>query len=310
MGEETHLIPLNESMDHRSRRIGEAFILAAAVLWGLFPVVTTALYTALPPIASLAWSVAFSAVFFLLLFLVRGQRISLPPRATLMDILWVTLLLAFGFYLLLFIGLRETSPGNASIIGLTEVFFSFLFFHIWRREEMTTVHIIGALVMVIGAFIVLSHGADGLRRGDLLVLAANALAPIGNYFQRRARQSVSSETILLFRSIGSTALLFLIAAVVEGGVAVPRNGSTLGLLAMNGVVIFGISKIFWIEGIHRISVIKANALSCIAPAVALLCAWLLLGLSPTLWQLLSLPVMGAGMVLLTQRTRTQLAVEV
>jgi drug/metabolite transporter (DMT)-like permease len=166
------------------------------------------------------------------------------------------------------------------------------------------VHIIGAFVMAIGAFIVLSHGSSGFHRGGLLILLANALAPIGNYFQRRARRSVSSETILLFRSIGSTVLVFLIAAVVEGGIAVPRSGSTFALLAMNGVVIFGVSEIFWVEGIHRIAVAKANALSTVAPVVTLLLAWLFLGQPPTGIQITALAPMVVGVVLLTRPVRT------
>ena len=70
------------------------------------------------------------------------------------------------------------------------------------------------------------------------------------------------------------------------------------LLLLNGVVIFGISKIFWVEGIHRMSVTKANALSSLNPFITLIFAWLLLKDAPTVWQLSALAPMILGVILL------------
>jgi drug/metabolite transporter (DMT)-like permease len=62
----------------------------------------------------------------------------------------------------------------------------------------------------------------------------------------------------------------------------------------------GLSKLLWIEGIHRISVTKASALSSMSPLLTLLFAWLLLGNVPSIFQLVSFIPMFFGVLLLSQ----------
>jgi drug/metabolite transporter (DMT)-like permease len=61
---------------------------------------------------------------------------------------------------------------------------------------------------------------------------------------------------------------------------------------------FGFVKMLWIEGIHRVSVVKANALTSTAPLFTLFFAWLILHNTPTIWQLSSFIPMFIGILLL------------
>ncbi|MDP3965774.1 MAG: EamA family transporter, partial [bacterium] len=54
-----------------------------------------------------------------------------------------------------------------------------------------------------------------------------------------------------------------------------------------------------IEAIHRISVTKSVALSSITPFLTLVIAWVVLGLTPNLWQVISLVPLTIGVLLLT-----------
>jgi drug/metabolite transporter (DMT)-like permease len=118
-------------------------------------------------------------------------------------------------------------------------------------------------------------------------------------FQQKAREIASAETIMLMRTALATPILFLIAHIAGAGAPLSDFKAALMFLVINGVFLLGLSKILWIEAIHRISVTKANALSILTPLFTLLLAWLVFSQAPTFWQLLSLMPMLAGVLLLT-----------
>jgi drug/metabolite transporter (DMT)-like permease len=69
---------------------------------------------------------------------------------------------------------------------------------------------------------------------------------------------------------------------------------------MSGIVIFGLSKVFWLEGIFRISVTKAISLSSISPVLTICFAYFLLSEVPTLTQIVALVPAIFGIYLLTR----------
>lgn len=279
---------------------GEIIILVEAILWSLFPVVTILSFKSISPILSLAWSSLFMTIFFgVILFFKKGWQ-DLHNKETLKDILLATLILGIVYYLFYFFGLRYTTAGNASLIAQTEIFFSFLFFNIWHREYISFEHIVGAILMLIGAGIVLYPNVHNFQMGDLMILTASFIAPLGNFFQRRARKKVKSEAILFVRSLISTPVIFVVAYFTRANFSSINFDKTLIFLIVNGVLLLGLSKLLWVEGIHRINVMKANALNSIAPLSTLLFAWMLIGDIPNKFQLLSFVPMFFGIILLSR----------
>lgn len=282
-------------------RKGEIFIFFAAVFWGLFPVIAVLTFSNLSPIVSLGWSTLFATLFFAIIVSIKKKWHEIKNTAALKNILWATFFIGILFYLLSFFGLRYTSAGNASIIFLAETFFSYLFFHVWRKESLPVFHIVGAILVIAGAVIILYPNVTQFHPGDLLILGAVFMAPFGNFFQQKARKIVSAPSILFIRSLITTLVVFVLAFSFRLEPLNINIKSSIVFLVLNGMVILGLSKILWIEGIHRISVTKSNALSGISPFVALLFAWLLLHNLPTVWQLLSLVPMVLGVILLSVR---------
>ncbi len=222
------------------------------------------------------------------------------------DILITTFILGIVYYLFYFFGLQYTSPGNASLIALTEVFFSFFFFNVWRKEYISFTHVVGSFLMLVGAFVVLYPNLHKFQIGDMLVLAAAFIAPFGNFFQRRARQQVASEAILFIRSLISAVVILAVAYFSRVNFSAISLEKSFIFLVVNGFFLLGLSKLLWIEGIHRINVAKANALGGFAPLLTLLFAWLLLGTLPTEFQLLSFAPMFFGVILLSKnKVKTQ-----
>jgi drug/metabolite transporter (DMT)-like permease len=290
-------------MNLSTERRGELFIFFEAALWSLFPIITILSYGHVPPLVSLAWSTLFAAIFFGVVLYAKGKFKEVINKESLKDNLIGTFFLGILYYCFYFFGLNYTSAGNAGIIALSEIFFSYLFFNIWRRQSIPRIHLFGALFAFIGAAIVLSPNFVRFQAGDLLVLAASFVAPIGNFFMLRAREKVSSECIMFVRSIISAPVIFLIAYFFSASVPFGELKSSLAFLIINGVLLLGVSKILWLEGIKRISVVKAGALASISPLLTIAVAWPVLHNTPTLAQLFALAPMSLGVILLSRELR-------
>lgn len=242
-------------------RQGELFISLKILLWSLFPVITILSYKNLSPLVSLAGSTLFSVFFFAGVLTIRKKWHELKNRSALRDILFATFFAGILYYLFYFFGLQSTSAGNASIIALTEIFFSYLFFHVWRGEHLPIWHALGATLVVLGALIVLFPNLQSFKGGEFLIIGAAISAPFANYFQQRARKAASSEVIMFIRSLVSTIVIFILIVSLRIDVSLASLKSSIVLLLISGVFLFGLVKILWIEGIHRISVVKSIALS-------------------------------------------------
>lgn len=277
---------------------GEVLVLSAALLGALFPVITILSYNTLSPLVSFAGSTFFASILFAIVLTARKKWHELKNIHAYKDLLMTTLIIGIIFYLLYFFGLRQTSAGNASIIALSEVFFGYLFFQVYKKDYLPNLHKLGAVLMVIGALIVLFPKMQNFTGGELLILLAAMIAPIGNFYQQRARKRISSESIMFTRSIISTIFIVFLAIIFKSPLSYPDIKSSIIILLINGVFLFGLSKILWVEGIHRISVTKANALSSISPLFTIFFAWILLQNTPTIWQLLAIIPMSLGVIFL------------
>ncbi len=166
-------------MNFSSTQKGDLLVFSQSLLSALFPIATVVTYRSLAPLASLAYSSVFTALVFAVIYSFRPQWREFLQPGVFKELLFVSLLIGVGFYGLYFYGLSKTTAGNASIIALMEIFFSYLFFHVWRKEEMDYRHIAGGLLMLFGAMAVLFNKAMQFQVGDVYVLAATALPPLG-----------------------------------------------------------------------------------------------------------------------------------
>lgn len=279
-------------------RKGELFIFFEGVIWGLFPVITILSYAKLSPFISFFGSAFFATIFFAVILTVKNKWPEIKNSTAIKDILFATFITGVLFYLLYFSALKFSSAGNVSVVALTEVFFSYLLFNIWKKDFISSYHIIGVVLMVIGALIVLYPNVHNFNKGDILMLLAAFIAPFGNFFMQRARKTVSSESIMFIRSLVSTIFIFLLIFVIKIPFSFVSLKQSIAFFLINGIFMFGLTKILWIEGIHRISVVKANGISSLSPLITLLFAWIFLHNLPTVWQLLSFIPMFFGILLL------------
>lgn len=282
-----------------NERKGELFIFCESSLWALFPVITVLSYDNIPPLYSLAFSTLFAAIFFAIILTFKNKWYELKNISAVKDILLATFFIGILYYLFIFIGLRYTNAGNVGIISKAEILFSFLLFNVWKKDYLPPQHILGAVLMIIAAMIILYPNISEFRLGDIIILIAAAFPPFGNFFTRKARINVTSESIMFVRSLISCLVVFLIAIISNSSFSYTGIKNSLIFFIINGVFLLGLSKLFWIEGIHRISVVKANAMGSISPLLTLLFAWIFLHNIPTIWQISSFIPMFFGIILLS-----------
>ena len=220
----------------------------------------------------------------------------------------VTILIGVIFYGLNFIGFQHTSAGNGSIILMMELFFTMGILRWWGGEYLSPAQVVGAILMLVGAVLVLFQGTFVPQKGDLLLLAATVFPPLGNFYAREARQFVSSSVVLFCRSVLSAGFLLLAALCVNGVPLIGDLQHSFPYLLINGFVLFGLSKLLWLETIHRIEISVGLALGAVTPAFTLLYANLILGDIPTAFQLWGLLPTMAGIVLLTGVLRRKISV--
>lgn len=282
---------------------GEMFGLGRTFIWAFFPIVTILSLGKLPSLLALAWTTLFAGIFFLVLVAYKNLWHELKNFLLWKYVFMIVIFIGVLFYGFFFAGLELTTAGNGSIIALFEIFTAFVFFHLIRKEYMSNDNKLGALLMVLGAIIVLAPNFHQINKGDFLILIAVFFPPIGNLYQQKAKKLASSVTVLFLRSLMSVPILFLLAYMFGNHITADLFKASLPFLIVNGVFIFGLEKIFFLEAINRISVTKTLALGSGAPFITLIFAWIIFHEVPTFWQVASLIPLTLGVLLLTNNLK-------
>src|SRR3989338_10334240 len=147
------------------RRKGELYIFSASTLGGFLPIGIVLTYAQVSGFVSLAWSTFFAALFFAALIIYRKRWNELRDPLLWNHSIFITLFIGILFYGFYFSGLQYSTPGNVSIIILFQIFTSFVFFNIYRKENILPSHIFGAAFMILGALVILGRDFSGVNLG-------------------------------------------------------------------------------------------------------------------------------------------------
>lgn len=278
-------------------REGEFLMLALALIESWFPILSIVSMAYIGALHTYTYSLVIALFFFIILMAKRDRFKELKNKAAYKDLLltsfWITLL-----FTLVFIGMQYTTAGNMAVIIFLQLLFSYLYFNVLGKEKMDKLHLIGAGIMGFGALIILIPDDLTFNKGDLLILIAAAIAPVANLYQKRARNYCSSETILGFRTVVGLPFIALLAYYFEPATTYDNFISALPSLLLIGILVYVVSKIMWIEALHRISITKVSAMMGLVPMMTLFFAYLYLNEVPELRQILGIiPVLIGGYLL-------------
>jgi uncharacterized membrane protein len=166
-------------------------------------------------------------------------------------------------------------------------------------ETITPKRTLGAGIILLGATVILSEGFTWeWNIWNFLVILATAIAPVANYFQKATVKLMPAIGYTAYRSLFAGTILILASALFETPLhKITFTREALFLIIANGVFAFGLSKWFWLEGIHRIGVTKAISYNTAAPALTLIFAFFLFRQVPTIEQIMGLTAILIGIPL-------------
>lgn len=278
---------------------GEIYALTLTVIEAWFPIFAFFTATALGGLHAYFYSLALSVVFLAVWWWIRKKQYEIKITAAYKD-LALTSFFITALFVLTFIGLQYTSVNNVAILLFLQILFSYLFLSYKPEERLTIKQTFGALLMTIGALLILFPEEFKLQLGDALVLMAAMIAPIANLYQKRARARVSSETILLVRSAIALPFLYILAITFEPSVSWSQLQSQWLWLLLTAFLAFFIGKILWVEAIHLLPITKVNALFAFAPLMTMILSYLFLNEVPTAEQVFGIVPILVGSYLITR----------
>ena len=278
---------------------GNTYIIIEGLIWSLFPIVTILGLKGISSIIGLFWATAFSTIFFFAIVIYKKKWQELKNLQAWKYSIGTAIFIGVIFYGLFFYGLTKTVSANGAIVALFEVATSYVFFQIIRKEFVSKKQILGIIFATLGALLIFIPKFGHFYSGDIFIIIATFFAPLGNWYQQKARDIASGETILFMRHILTLPFLYILAVFIGTSPFVQLSSSIIWWLLLNGIFVFGLSKILWVEGIHRMTVTKALAIHSTCPFFTIIFAWFLLGDKITLAQFFSLPLLIVGVFLLT-----------
>jgi drug/metabolite transporter (DMT)-like permease len=278
-------------------REGEFLMLGLALIESWFPILSIMSMTYIGALHTYTYSLIIALFFFLILMFKRHRFNELKNRDAYKDLLLTSFFIT-TLFTLVFIGMQYTTAGNMAVIIFLQLLFSYLYFNILGKEKMDRLHLIGSIIMGVGAIIILLPEELVFNKGDLYILAGAALAPFANLYQKRARKFCSSETILTFRTVVGLPFIAALAWYFEPSVSRENLLKALPYLLVIGVAVYVVSKIMWIEALHRISITKVSAMMGIVPLLTVSFAFLFLNETPDLRQIVGIiPILIGGYLL-------------
>ncbi|MDH3325018.1 MAG: DMT family transporter [Candidatus Peregrinibacteria bacterium] len=285
-------------------RQGEILIFFEILIWSFFPIVSKLAFLEIEPIFTVAISSLLAGVFFSLVLTFRKQWhqfVNIPWKETLLAIF----LIGVCLYFFLFLGMKMTTAGNTAMFGQFEILFSFLLLSVFiKHEKWYWPHVLGAILMLLGALVVLFPGEFRVNYGDLLVIFSMGFAPLGNFYAQKVLKKISSVYFMMMRSFLAGGVLFCLAGLFEVWPTIDNLEGSFVFLILNGVVIFGLSKVLWLESISRMPITKATSLNSFGVLITLVFAYFILNEVPTVWQVCGVvPILG-GVVLLLKEDET------
>ena len=287
----------------QEERKGEIYMLLLSVLESWFPIFSLFSIALIGAMYSFAFSVSIATIIFLALVVYQKKIPELLQEDARKDLLLTTFFINLLF-ILVFTGLQYTTAGNMAVIIFLQLLFAYLYFNVFGSHKLSPMHTAGAIVMSIGAFTVLIPNDLSFNKGDLIILIAAALAPFANLYQKRARTFVSSESILAFRNLVALPVIFGIAYFSEPLPTADKLLEAAPYILAIGILVLGLSKILYIEALHRISITKVSAMLALLPLFTLIFAYFALTEVPSLRQVLGIIPILIGGYLITKPEKT------
>jgi drug/metabolite transporter (DMT)-like permease len=196
-------------------------------------------------------------------------------------------------------------PGTASLVARMSTIFSLGFGIFWLKERLSQGQIVGALVAIIGVFIIsFQPGGPSSRLwlGTVLVLFSNFTYAFHAAIVKRNGEDIEFLNFFLFRMLSSI-LFLLIFSVGRGEMVWPRGWPVWWILLLAGTINVTVSRSLYYLILRRFKLSIFTILLTLSPAVTILWSWVLFGDLPSSQGVLGGTAVILGVILVTMSKR-------
>lgn len=277
-----------------------ALVLTSAILGSLFPIIGKLAGSEIEPLFFAGGSVLISVIPALALLLRRRHDTFKTIKNHWRFVALNSLCNIIIPYILFYVGIQLTSGLHATLLLLAEIPFTVLFTPIFG-EPTTRLKVLGSGLVLCGAAAIVWNDGFGLNVGDLLIILSTAFYPFGNFFAKKAMNHVSSSFIVFGRAAFGGIVLLLLSSIFERDQIASLGTNGWWLMLLNGLLVFGVGKIFWFKGFRSMDISKAIALLKTEPLFSLWLVALVLAEPITWYQWIGAGVMIAGVYVTLKR---------
>lgn len=285
-----------------SVRLAEVAVLFMALIWGVNYSVIKYGMTFVSPMAYNTLRVIIAAVT--LLAIARAFGGPWPARRDVVVLLLLGIL-GNGIYQMLFAeGVSRTRAGEAALVVGASPALIALFGRLKGVELVTRRGAVGIGLSIFGVGLVVLGRAtsgeasnDGSLLGDLLVLCGSVCWAIYTVYLIPFTRRVAGLHVVALSIAGGAGFLAIIGApaIIAQDWNVPAP-AWMALL-YSGIGALVVAYLLWYRGVKVLGATRTALYANFQPIIALLVAWLTLGETPTVWQVVGAATIVGGVVL-------------
>lgn len=197
-----------------------------------------------------------------------------------------------------YLAVAYIDPGTAALLGQTTVIFALLFGLYWLREKLSVFEILGALVAIIGTFIISFQPGDFGQFGSLLVLLGASMYALHAAVVKRYGGEMDFANFFFFRLLMTTMFLSLFA-VGRGQFTWVNDGRVWPLLLLVGSVDVVISRLLYYLALRRLNLTIHAILLTLSPVITIGWSLILFDERPSWQGLLGGVAVIVGVVIVT-----------
>jgi len=181
--------------------------------------------------------------------------------------------------------------GTAAILGKTSILFGLGYGLFWLKEDFNRPQIIGAVVAIVGVFVITFQPGDYLRTGSLMILGSACMYALHAAIVKRFGQNMEFINFFFFRLFCTSAILFVMAVTRKS--LVVTSATAWGLLILVGTLDVAISRGLYYLALRRLKLSIHAIILTLSPVAAILWALFLFDTLPNIQQAIG----GVGVII-------------
>lgn len=261
-----------------------SFILMLIVpfLWALNFVFGKVLVGVLPPFTIAGGRFTVAGIIFGLWIIIGRKKLPRTDLPFILNLVLISLTSVVAFNGILYVGLKYTTVANGTIVNSFNPIATMLLAALILKEKVTGPQCAGAILSIIGVFIIISAGNPGslakFNIGDMIIFLNTFIWALFSVLGKKAMQVLSPLETIAFTTLMGLPLLWLASAwEVHVYHVSSLPWSAVGLLVFLGIFASVLAFVWWYQGIRDFGASGAATFYNLIPLYSLIISSLYLG---------------------------------